>query len=342
MQTNKPKVQLYVKRDFGQKFEATLRFIRENYRTLLKYFTYFILPVCLVQGLTLDNVFSRAFTMGANSASTGNEITGLLNNYIGLMVYYIGYALITAIGTLLLFPVLFGMKQLYLERENRLQGITWADLRPFFMQNLRRMLRLMLAGLVIGGVATILWVGISILLVYISPLLIGIVVLLMIAFLLLFVPLVLWAPIYLFEPIGVFEALKKAMKLGMKRWGSILVFVFVLNMVTSILQGITTMPWYIAAIVKMFFNISHADDGSFINSPVFSFFTYLLAIVQTYGLYLSIAILMVGTFYLYGDVIETAENRSVDADIDKFETLGDDHQDDPMPIPEDIKDFDKL
>ena len=46
-QVEKPKVDLYRVRTFGQKFSATFDFIKENYKLLLKACFYLILPVCL-------------------------------------------------------------------------------------------------------------------------------------------------------------------------------------------------------------------------------------------------------------------------------------------------------
>ena len=47
METEKPKIALYVKRSFGEKFNASFDFIKENWKLMLKYATYLLLPLVL-------------------------------------------------------------------------------------------------------------------------------------------------------------------------------------------------------------------------------------------------------------------------------------------------------
>lgn len=51
MQIERPKIELYEMRSFGEKFSAVFGFIRENFKLLLRACTYLLLPLCLVQGL---------------------------------------------------------------------------------------------------------------------------------------------------------------------------------------------------------------------------------------------------------------------------------------------------
>ena len=50
MESQKPKIAMYVKRPFGEKLNASFDFIKENWKQLFKYSTYLILPICLIQG----------------------------------------------------------------------------------------------------------------------------------------------------------------------------------------------------------------------------------------------------------------------------------------------------
>ena len=49
MESQKPKIAMYVKRPFGEKLNASFDFIKENWKQLFKYSTYLILPICLIQ-----------------------------------------------------------------------------------------------------------------------------------------------------------------------------------------------------------------------------------------------------------------------------------------------------
>ena len=53
MESQKPKIAMYVKRPFGEKLNASFDFLKENWKLLLKFITYLLLPLCLIQALSL-------------------------------------------------------------------------------------------------------------------------------------------------------------------------------------------------------------------------------------------------------------------------------------------------
>ena len=63
MESQKPKVAMYVKRSFGDKLNASFDFIKENWKILLKFTTYLLLPVSLIQALSLNGLMGGAFAM---------------------------------------------------------------------------------------------------------------------------------------------------------------------------------------------------------------------------------------------------------------------------------------
>lgn len=56
MESQKPKIAMYVKRSFGEKLNASFDFIRENWKLMLKFTTYLLLPLCLIQALSLNGM----------------------------------------------------------------------------------------------------------------------------------------------------------------------------------------------------------------------------------------------------------------------------------------------
>ncbi len=56
MESQKPKIAMYVKRPFGEKLNASFDFIKENWKQLFKYSTYLILPICLIQAANFEVV----------------------------------------------------------------------------------------------------------------------------------------------------------------------------------------------------------------------------------------------------------------------------------------------
>ena len=72
-----PGIELYKRRDFGEKFTVTFRFIRENWKPLLKYLTAFLLPIAILQGFSMSAYMDNAFQAGLY-ASSGAEENGML------------------------------------------------------------------------------------------------------------------------------------------------------------------------------------------------------------------------------------------------------------------------
>ena len=59
MEAQKPKIALYVQRSFGEKLTATFDFIKENWKPLMKFTTYLMLPLCVLQGTEPERADER-------------------------------------------------------------------------------------------------------------------------------------------------------------------------------------------------------------------------------------------------------------------------------------------
>ena len=49
MEPNTEKIELYAVRDFGQRLTVVMDFLRQNWKPVLIYLTYFLLPLSLVR-----------------------------------------------------------------------------------------------------------------------------------------------------------------------------------------------------------------------------------------------------------------------------------------------------
>ena len=70
MESQKPKIAMSVKRTFGEKLNASFDFLKENWKLLLKFTTYLLLPLCLIQTLSLNGLMSGALSISAIASST--------------------------------------------------------------------------------------------------------------------------------------------------------------------------------------------------------------------------------------------------------------------------------
>ena len=81
MESQKPKIALYVKRPFGDKLNATMDFIKENWKPMLKFCTYLILPLCLIQAISMNGIMGGA--MGIAAAKEDQFFSGHRNAILG-------------------------------------------------------------------------------------------------------------------------------------------------------------------------------------------------------------------------------------------------------------------
>ena len=200
----------------------------------------------------------------------------------------------------------------YNEREERLQGVTLGMLKPRLFRNIKRLLLMTGACMLL-----VLFVGIFVgLLVALTPFTLFLTIPFIIAF---SVPLALLAPIYLFEDITLMEAFKKTFRLGFATWGGVFLILIVMGIIASVLQGIVSIPWYVIYIVKMIFTMS--DGGATSSSVGLNFAQYLFSILMLYGSYLSAIFSIVGLVYQYGHASEVVDSITVESDIDNFDKL---------------------
>ncbi|MDD3040266.1 hypothetical protein [Bacteroides sp.] len=308
MEIQKPKIAMYAKRPFGDKLNAAFDFIKENWKPLLKFTTYLILPLCLIQALSLNGLMGGTLTM--NTLANGNVENLDWMALAGFMTYY---GLYNMVGTAILSSLVYGLIRTYNEREDRLQGITLRELKPLLLRNIKRMFILIVVSVILVTLALIP-VGILVALSLFTSVLI---IPLLIAF---SVPLALLVPIYLFEDIKIMDALRKTFRLGFATWGGVFLISLVMGIIASVLQGVTMVPWFIATLVKYFFAMS--DTGSTATVSIgYSFLLYILAIVETFGAYLSMIFTLVGLAYQYGHASEVVDSITVESDIDNFDKL---------------------
>lgn len=308
MESQKPKIAMYVERSFGDKLTAAFNFFNENWKVLLKYSAYFLLPVCIVQALSLNQFMGSYMSIFASAGSDVFESfdASFWISY-GLMIIF------SAVGGLLMYSLIYALIKIYNEREERLVGLTFSELKPVLFCCMRR---LFIIGVFMWGVS-ILVIGVVTLLAVMS--LYTLLLTLPILFACL-VPLLLFVPIYLFEKIDLWQAFMKTFRLGFATWGGIVGISFVMGFIANILYGVASIPWYVLCLVGVLLSASGVQDAA-TSSAGYSVVAYLFGIIMLYGIYVSMIFPMLGLAYQYGHACEKMENISVVDDIDKFEQL---------------------
>lgn len=303
MDALKPKIALYVQRTFGDKLTAAFSFFNENWKLLVKYCAYFLLPVSILQALFLNKFMG---VVGHMSVLDGEASIPFLVSY-GLLIFF------SALGGLILCSLVYALMIIYNEREERLQGLTMAELKPVLF---RCMGRLFVMGLFMVGVFVVVFTVVGIL-VAASPWTLLLTIPLLI---ICFIPLALFIPIYLLEKIDVWSAFLKSFRLGFATWGGIFGISFVMGFIANMLQGVAAIPWYILFMIGIV--MSNGDMQEAMNNSIgTSFLSYIFGVVMCFGAYISMIFPMLGIVYQYGHATEKMEHISVVDDIEKFEQL---------------------
>lgn len=315
MEPTTPKIELYVTRTFSEKLGDTLSFLRENWRVLLKYFTYTMLPASLVLGFFLNHFWGGYMSLLNN---IDNDFTPeilvdfMLNTGATIIVGLLAYAVFMA--------MIFALIRLYSARPMRLQGLTNEEFVPEFRGCLKRaaiyLLVIALLGVLLMVLMSFLMVGSFAL----NPVF-GLLVMLLFyaALVAVIIPLSLSQPIYMLEDIGIFGALSKAFRLGFATWGGIFAISFIIGLLTNVLQSFTMAPWYILYMIKFVFTVSNDLDDSFVNSIGYTLMEYLACVLQCIGYMLAAVITTVAITIQYGHASDKIDGVGVARSIDRFD-----------------------
>ena len=306
-------IKLYRIRTFGEKISDTFDFVRENFRPLLKYLTYLMLPLSLVQAFAQTNFMGGYMDfiekMGKN-VQQSSDVSQMLS-WVGSMTLMV---VVDYVAMMLLVAMVYAMMQHYEQRPQRLEGITGEELRPDVTRMLGRQFIVLITSIVVMALFGVFAVLMA--LIHIGMLAIVFLVLLAVT------PLfALVTPIYLFErETGIVSAYTKSIRLGWKTWGGIVGVGLVLFVIVTIVGSIIETPWTIMLMVKNVLTAQGSETG-FVSSFGYTAIQYLLGVISTYVGNLLMSLLYIGMAYQYGHACEKVDGVTVDRDIENFETL---------------------
>lgn len=210
---------------------ASFDFIKENWKPILTYFTYLLLPLCLIQGLALNGLMKDTTTMAALGVLQAQGLAGSVYGQ-GLLssLSYWGMAVVSLMVSLLYTSLVFALLKLYNDREERLQGITLSHLKPLLLHHVKRLVFLGFSFFLVVFV----WVILMALLLVLTPYTLFLTLPLLIA---LSVPLAMALPVYLFEPLSLWAAYKKAFRLGFATWGGAFLMLLLMGLYLPCCRG---------------------------------------------------------------------------------------------------------
>ena len=312
MENEKPRIEFYRQRTFSEKLNVTFQFIRENWKPLLKYSFYIIMPVCLIQTLATNAFFDTY--IGLIVSSTGGNIFN--DSMYNFFVNYGIMMLCMMIGGAIMSGLIYAMMQTYATRENRLRDVTLDDFKEILTKNTWKYLRIIFLILFVY----LLIASIVLFLAYISMITLFLTVPILIVFIILLIPIMIVAPVYIFErDIKLIAAIKKAWILGTATLWGMLGLIIVLNIIASVVQTVTMMPWYLTIVISSVFSI--ASESTMNQSFFYKIIVYILGLLQSFGMYVSMIIGIIGLAFQYFHAREKIEGITLESNISNFDAL---------------------
>lgn len=315
-QFQRPRVDLYARRTFSENLSATFDFVSENFRTLFRFLTAFILPLCAVGGLCYMSAFVQAIKMEAMGGSELGMLGSLGTNYLLTI-------LVSFLASAVLAGVVYTLMQQYWARPDRLKGLTYADIKPTVWQNIRKMVNLYFLIAAFGIGLFVVFFIIAGLASTVSASLMVVALLVVIAMAVAVVPLFLSGPACILGGQTVTGAFKQAMRYGYRVLLGLIGLVIILYLICSLVSTALSMPFYILAIIQVIAGVDQwTSSMEFTSSFWFTLINYLSAILALYGMCVGYALLHVGLAFYYGHAAEKVDGVSMTKTVDEFENLG--------------------
>lgn len=316
MSYTNPKITFYRTRTFGEKLNTSFEFIRETWKPILRLSFYLILPICLIQAMATNTYMELWISMSKNTST--DEPSSM---FLTLIASNGALLLCILAGTSVMSGLVYTLMQMYENRETRLIGIRFADIKTLLIKNTRKLIGSMLLLFFLILFVVGILIGFMVVMTIGSPW--TLLLTLPLVFVLIFgltVPLSYFAPVYIFEDCSFSDALKKAFRYGFSAFIETFCVLIVLGFLSNIISGITTTPWYLVFFIGQLFSAASPELG-LTSNPFFVIGSYLLGVLQAYGTYMSIILTITGFSFQYFHIREKHEGISVQSNIQQFEHL---------------------
>ncbi len=294
-----PKIEFYKLRDFGRKINATIEFLRENFKGLFLCLLLIGGPAALLLSIVFKNVMSSFFSFGFE---TGSGAPPDLVNFFSLLGgNYFLMMLVSWLTVTLIVSVTFSYMKLYND------GVAKES-------SVGEVLRLALSkygGLLILGFLISLVTIVGMFFFFLPGIYLA-------------VTLSLAYPIFMFENVGVGTAFSKSFSLIRDKWWSTFGLLFVSYLIAYVVQVVFSVPFIFVYVMEMFSVVEEIEAGSGDPTSIMGLFssgymTFAMA-VSMVGTYITYAIPLVALGYQYSNLVERSEGRGLMNEIKDFDS----------------------
>jgi len=286
------KINYYKIRNFSQKLNATIEYVRQNIRPLGKSILYILGPLAILNGLLFAQYINFMFgNMGpSDPINVQNPFAFILNPS------YIGFIILSSFSALLNFSVIFNFMRIYNEKfpeeitVTEVLNLCWKDLLPLFV------LGLIATFMIMAGFIAFIIPGIF-----------------------LMVVLSLAIPAMFFEKKGVFDAIGRSFKLIKGKWWSTFGLLFVASILMYAISMIFILPFYVFYFLSIFTLVEETGITADVSSWWFQGGMTLSVMFMFLGSYLTYTIPMVALSFQYFNLVERLESVGLMSEIQNLD-----------------------
>lgn len=303
-------------RDFSNKMNATIEFIKQNFKSLSKALLYLAGPPAIVASLLIGSVFNDYMTLATGVGTPGGQEAFL--GYLTSVNFWGSIILLVLLGTItvvMLTATVNNFVVIYMEKQR--PGIevdeVWSRIKKtfwgYFVAFLGYIFLVVVAYLVL--IAVVFAAG------AIAPVLsIFVAIGMFIGFMYVLIAASLVYAIQGFEKGGFFHALSRSFILIRGKWWSTFGLLMVNTIIIYIISFIFIIPWYISFIGKAIHSI---EDRTGAPDLTFSWFGILSITIYYLVYFLLSAVPQLALVFQYFNLVEMKESKGL---MEKMETMG--------------------
>ena len=295
MSQNKPIV-LRKTRDFGEKLNATIEFIRAHFKGLFRSIIFIGGPLMLITSVLMGFYQNNVMWLSTRSSQPIGPTDELFTDVLGVAVFAMLFSTLTVA---LVITIINEYIVLYLEKQsNKIEPAeVWQRVKKDYLMILLSTIGYWVL-VFIGGIFLAIpgiYLSITLSLIYI---------------------------VQITERKGFFSAMSRCINIINGKWWS----TFGINLVCWFIWGVLLyallIPYYIVTFAELFHNISETGEAGMLNEPslISKVLTIFFSAVYMLGSYIAMIIPVIGVAFQYFNLVERKESTGLLQKIDSFGT----------------------
>jgi hypothetical protein len=309
-------INLHQTRDFSRKMNATIEFIRQNFKSLAKSILFIAGPPVIIASLFLGSFMADMFTASFNMGRSGDSLAfanQFLEPSFWLQIVMMFIFLILSFAANI--STINNYVKLYEERQSNEIAVSdvWERVRQSLGMYIGSMILYTILFIVLY-VVVIVVVGLMAVITPVLAVLGGAVAFW--GFMYLFVGTSLLFFIRSYEDIGFFDAIFRSLKLTSGKWWSTFGLLMVLSLIAGVISYIFMIPWYAVTIVSALH--STGAEGFEEPSQIMQIFSTVLFALYYMAQVLLQSMPQLGIAFQYFNLVERKEARGLMSQIESI------------------------